>query len=449
MLRLIFSELASHARLWFGGLTVTTTAAAIGALAASLIETGAQLGGESFMGLVSMSSVVIAFTSVTAMIVLGAVATLTVNLNQRNYALWQLVGIRPAAITVVVLTQLTMVALLGSVLGCLIATPLKQPIFEALFGSWAVLEGVTLVFGPLSWLGVTAAITTIMLISGLRGARRAARVEPIEVLREPNPPELRLGWFRWVLAGLSVAAIVGFILGVRGTELNQMATPILFFGPLVAALIATLGPLLFPLVLRAWTSLVPPRASASWFLARNSARYKLGQSTAAISPLMVATALAGSLYTAGGTLGNAIEVTTGRNSFSMPIESTIVMLGGPLLLSAVGAAVIIFMSSRAREREFALVQAAGGTHPTIARASVWEAVIYVVTGALLAALAILASGVFAALALSAVAPGTMPSFGVVPAAVVGGAGLLLVLLATVIPTLVALRRDVPRALAVE
>jgi putative ABC transport system permease protein len=135
---------------------------------------------------------------------------------------------------------------------------------------------------------------------------------------------------------------------------ERLEVPLWIISPLVATLLVCLGPIAFPALLRGWTSLVPRRWST--FLAR-SAAHSIGRSTGAVNPLMVAVALAGGLYSANGTV-RAAEGTSASPSIS--IGTVVLLLGGPLLLSALGSAVTIFMSARVRNREAALVRATGG-----------------------------------------------------------------------------------------
>ena len=186
--------------------------------------------------------------------------------------------------------------------------------------------------------------------------------------------------------------------------------------------------------------------SASWFLARNSARYRLSQSNAAISPLMVAIALAGGLYTLAATLDAALLARGGSTtSTGLALEGVVILLGGPLLLSAVAAAATVFMSGRARQREFALIQAAGSTQSVISLAAIWEAVIYTMTATILGTIATVAGGLIIASELSLALP--VVSFSTI--GLIAAGGLVLILIATIAPTVAALRHEIPRTLAVE
>ncbi len=447
MIRLVLSDLAGHARVWLGTLAVTIAAGFVAAIAAGLIETGAFHGGRVQEGLGSTSSAVIAFTAVTALIVLSSTANLTVALQQRGYALWQLVGIRPALVGLVVLAQLGIVGILGALIGCLIAMPVFGPLFTWAFREWEHMRGISLHLGIVSVLAVTAAIAVIVLLGGLRGARRAGRTPPIEALRDPEPPRVRMGWLRLLLTAATLIAIVGIAASLNGASFSQISGQSILLTPLIAAVLAAAGPIVFPLVLRAWTALLPARASASWFLARNSARYRLSHSSAAISPLMVAIALTAGLYTTGATLNAAYAAQTGSSEDygTLAPEGVVILLGGPLLLSAVAAAATVFMSGHARERELALVQAAGSTRAAIVLTAIWEALIYAVTAVLLGTAATVAGGLIVAAALAL----PFPSVSFAPLGLIAGGGLLLILAATVAPTAAALRHEIPRTLAVE
>lgn len=446
-MRLVLSDLAAHARVWLGVLAVTITTGVVGAIAAGLIETGLVHGGQVQDGLSSTSAAVIMFTAVTALIVLSSTANLTVALQQRSYALWQLVGIRPALVALVVLTQLGIVGALGALIGCLVALPVYPPLFVWAFREWPDMRGISLHLGTISVLLVVTTITAVVLLGGLRGARRASRTPPIEALRDPEPPHIKIGWLRILLTLLLLGGIVALALTLDGNaSISAFSGQAILLTPLVASALATAGPLVFPLALRAWTALLPSEASASWFLARNSARYRLSQSSAAIGPLMVAIALAGGLYTTGATLAAAQAVRTGSSEgFDLAPEGVVILLGGPLLLSAVAAAATVFMSGHARERELALIQAAGSTHEVITLTAIWEAVIYAATAAILGTAATVIGGLIIAAELSLPVP--VVSFATL--GLIAGGGLVLILAATVAPTMAALRHEIPLTLAVE
>lgn len=447
MNRLILSDLVTHARVWLGVLAVIVVAGFVGAIAAGLLETGFRHGGRVLDGLSSTSAAVIMFTSITALIVLTSTAGLTVALQKRNYALWQIVGIRPSLVGLVVLGQLAIVGALGAVIGSLIAIPVFEPLFIWVFRDWSNMKGISLHLDAGSVLIVVATVTAVVMLGGLRGARQASRVPPIEALRDPEPPRVKMGWLRIILTLLILCGAIALAWALDGrASLSGFSGQAILITPLIAAAMVTAGPVLFPVVLRAWTSLVPAEVSASWYLARNSSRYRLSQSTATISPLLVATALAGGLYTMAATMDQALADRSGSTtSTGLAPEGVVILLGGPLLLSAVAAAATVFMSGGVRERELALIQAAGSTQPTVILTAFWEAVIYTVTAAILGAAATVIGGIIIAAKLAL----TFPVISFSTLTLIAAGGFILILAATLAPTAAALRHEIPRTLAVE
>ncbi|WP_250000888.1 FtsX-like permease family protein [Actinoplanes sp. M2I2] len=436
MLRLIVSDLVANRRIWLGALLIATATALVGAVVASDIQTAVAAGGTEALALYGLSGTVAAFTLVTALIVVGAVTNLTVTLQQRGYALWQLVGLSPGRVRLVVTTQLFTVSLLGGVAGCLLALPILRPLSRYAFAGSPELAALDPRFTPAGAVPVVLFVAVVITLGGFRGAGRAAHTPPIQSLREVEPPDRRMTVARWI-GGLATAAVVAVIVAtLPGTGLDTIAVPLMVISPLIAGVLAAFGPLFLARLVRAWTSLLPATASAAWFLARNSTAANVGRSTATISPLMVAVALAGGLYTANGAVG--------APSGSLSTGTVVLLIGGPLLLAVLGAVATVFMSSRRRDRELALIVAAGGTPVVVLAAAAAEAVIYVGTAVLLGGFAVGVTSV-----IGAWAAGTWTAAGVVPSLAIAGLGLLLVLVATMVPTALALRNEVPRVLAPE
>lgn len=103
------------------------------------------------------------------------------------------------------------------------------------------------------------------------------------------------------------------------------------------------------------------------------------------------------------------------------------------------------MSGHAREREFALIQAAGSTQTVIVLTAIWEAIIYTVTAAILGVTATVLGGLIIAIALNL----AFPTVSFATIGLLAGGGFVLILAATVVPTVAALRHNIPHTLAVE
>ena len=449
MMLLIFSELRSQWRAWVGVFILAVAAGFVLAIGASIADTGAELGGK-FQGILSgAAATILMFSGVSALAVLSSVATLTVTLQQRSYALWQLIGARPRTVGIIVLLQLLIVSLVGAALGVAVARPAADPLFALGFGTVPGLGGVHVHFGGVTVLSSVLGVCGIVLLGGWRAARRAAFTPPLEILRDAEPRRGRMRGFRWIFVIAAVTAAYALSSSLFGATLSQSSSRIPLITPVLTIFIVAIAPLLYPAVLMAWTAVLPARVSSAWFLARHQARYRLAYSTAAITPLLVGISLSAGLYTAAATLDDAFRIQGTGGNAALHANEVALLLGGPLLLAAVAAAIVVFMSSRTRGQELALLQASGATHRTIIFTAALEAVIYVITAAILALAIIVASSVILAAGLSTAVPGTTATIDAMPGLIIAGIGCALILLATLGPTIVGLRKDVMRTLSAE
>ncbi|ADB33041.1 protein of unknown function DUF214 [Kribbella flavida DSM 17836] len=448
MLRLLTRDLIFNARIWLGLVAVSAAGAAAVAVSASLAEAAYRTPGNTGLALYGISGSLLVFTSVAAVVVFSSVAGLTVSLHRRDHALWQMVGIGPGSIRTIVLVQLVVVGTVGAVLGCLLTAPLLQPVANYVFAGSSGLDGVRLRLGAVGAFATVAVVAGLLLAGGSGTARRAGRVSGLELLREAAVPQLSMTRVRWLLGAGLLAVITSVVVGLRGRAPADLETSLSLIPPMVSGLLVAVSPLATAPLARAWTSLVPARASASWYLARNVAFAALDRSTAAINPLVVTIALTGGLYSAHGAVGAFEAARTGTPSAEIPAQFVVLLLGGPLLLAAVGAAATVAMSGRARTRDAALLEAAGGTPGTVVASAAWEAVVQVGTAALLGTVAV-ASGAVAgvwALGWQSLSAATA---GLAAVGVTAAGGLVLVLTATVVPAVLRLRHDPVRVLTAE
>ncbi|WP_433132506.1 hypothetical protein ACQPWW_13320 [Micromonospora sp. CA-240977] len=443
MRRLVFADLLDNARIWFGLFAVTALTAVVTAVVAAAIETGVVVGGFVALALYAISGTMLMFGAVTAFVVLGSVAGLAVTLQQRAYALWQVIGLRPAHVRRIVLAQVAIVALAGGMSGCLIARPVLGPLFRFGFSAGTGIAGLDVKFGLLSATVVVVFVVLLALAAGAKGARRAARTEVIATLREADAPPAAMNAKRWVGGGLLLVLLSGISLSLPDTNADKLSAPLMLIGALLSGICAAWSPLLLGRLMRFWTALVPASWSSAWYLARQTTAGNLGRSAAAVNPLMVAVALVGSLYAAHDVVGRA----PGSQSPPLQAGAVVFLLGGPVVLSALGATMTIFMASRTRERDVALLTATGASWATALRAAAAESLIYVGTAALLGAAVV---GLIRLLGALVVGAAVVPSAETVTSmALVLFGGVVLMVPATVVPTVLALRQDAPLALSAE
>lgn len=122
------------------------------------------------------------------------------------------------------------------------------------------------------------------------------------------------------------------------------------------------------------------------------------------------------------------------------------MLGGPVLLCAIGVAVSVVMSSTSRTRDVALLTASGARPQTLLAAAACEAFIHVVTATLVGMAGVVVSNAIVAYTVG------LPLFADLTfkeGLVVSLVGFVLVLIATFVPICTALNRDAATVLSAQ
>ena len=451
MIRLLRAELRHGWATWVGLVAVASIAALSFSVGIAMLETGLEVGGEILAASVSFLSILLLLSVPAGAIVVAAVAGLAVDLHRATYARWQLAGVSPRQTTVIVLVQLACAGAVAGAVGFAISLPVVPAFLHAVFehdSTWW--SSATIRPGALTAAIVVPLTIAVTVLGGARAAVSAGRTPPLSALREPDPESKRMRWWRWLVFAvvLLAAGVGGALAPFRAEERSTAISQFPLLPAYLTAIVATIGPVLSPAVLRAWTSLIPPRRSTVWFLARNQARYHLGRSTASVTPLFVGTALLGGLMTMAATTGTAMSDAGLPGNFDLGILQVMLLIGGPVALGAMGAGVVLFMSNRTQGSEQALLRASGATRGVVIAAALWQAVIHVVTATLLASLVIVGTALITSAALSRFVPAG-PVFDVGAAAALVAVGLVLTASATVVPTLLRLREPLAARLSVE
>lgn len=441
MIRLVFSDLRDHAATWAGAFCVAMACGYIGGWASAL-----QTMAGADKNLQNASTMVTVFSLVAAVAVLASAANLTVGAQRRSYALWQLANVRPRLISGVVLIQLAVVAVLGALCGTLLMAVTLAPLFPLVMsahgGYTDIVPQVDTKLLPSVWFGVAG----VFLLGGLGGARRAGKTPPLSILRDPATKRRGMTWLRLVLFVALAAATYWLVLIMIGTAPDVVMNYALFIPISMVATLASVAPLVFSVLLRVWTRIVPQRSCDAWYLARHAARFGLATSTSVETPIMVVFGLVAGIYSIVGVWADLAQQQGNAGFTGLDSTLIILLLGGPVLLCAVGAAVSVVMSSRSRTSDVALLIASGARPETLLAAAACEALIHAVTATLVGMIAVVVSSVSVAYALG------LPLFGNLlfgEGLFVSLAGFILVLVATMVPTWTALNREAASVLAVQ
>ena len=360
----------------------------VGGFAASLIATA-----RTYPNTESLAASVIMFSAVAAVAVLASVAGLTVSAQRRSYALWQLANVSPRRVAAVVLAQLAVVAVLGAAVGTSIEAASFAPLFPLVFSSpdYQPIDQVVPDAGLLLMPAVWAAVACVFLVGGARGARSAAKMPPMTALREPEAARKGVTAMRALVSAVLGLGAWQIASSLFGAELRALSNS-LFLPLLMVATLVPVAPAALSALMAAWTAPVPQRRLHAWYLARRTARYGLAASTSTETPIMVGFALVAGIFSLGGLLEGYIRQ-QGLTGYSATLDwtSSVLLLGGPVLLCAVGAAASVVMTSKTRTRDVALLVAAGARPGTLLAAAACEALVHAVTATLAGMAVVIAS----------------------------------------------------------
>ena len=389
-------------------------------------------------------------------VVIGSSTSLVVDSRRGSLARLALSGATPQQIVSTVMVQLVVVSLVCAIIGNVPALLLLQPslaflAFErganypvpaAVYALWPVLLSNLLAVG-------------LALMAGLRQARRASRVAPVEALRQSvTGAEERMTRGKWWKAGLCVFLIVALYATIptlaanRNKEtISNMIIIAMTLLIITAALLTQLAPVVVGRLTKAWTTFVPS-FDPSWDLARATTIAKAGRLTKSVVPVMMAIGLLFGIQALGDTLAasflaNDIDVGLAAGG----PETLLVFLGLPLLVALSGSVGSLIMMSKQRDAELALSGIIGTTPGQRFSMPVMEGAIVTVTGAVMSLVMVAVAIGFLAIGFPAADFTVAFSFSWGLFAAAFAAALLITVAATLLPTVPSLHRPETRVIA--
>ncbi|MFT3889906.1 MAG: hypothetical protein QM713_17315 [Arachnia sp.] len=389
--------------------------------------------------------------------VISAVTGLVVQARRGALARLALAGATPGQVSRILLGQLAIVAIAGSVVGIVIAIVVQPFAVAEAVGERGASRDLAIVrVDPVLVIVAVAVFVLFALLAGLKQARSAAAVAPVEALRTmPGAEVRRRRILRWVGAVLVALTAVGVAtaaiaaapeLGVDGGDtVMQAAVGCILLTSIVLSLSA---PLTIGLLTRAWTALVPSR-SASWVLARAAVVARGERLSRTVTPIAMAVGMIVGLQA----ITRAVVVVLdqlGRDQIEHAGTAAVLGLIGLVLLIAISGGVsAVLIMSRQREAELALAGVVGATRSQQILIPVWEGIIVTVTATILGlVMSAVGSIVFAvgtsALNLGVTAPVVVPWLELVVVMLVCA---VIVVAATTLPVLRSLGRPARQVVA--
>lgn len=394
MLRLALADLRRSWRVWGGASVLLVAAATMIVWMAALAAIGfGNLDVEAFadevrrghsrganLAAAGLASAMVSTGLILLLVVaatVAAVGALVVDQQRRTLALWQLAGMSDGQLAAVLLAQMTVLASLAAALGLALAALSLPAVIAYATRNGLVWPQMSLSAAPWGAAAGAALSVGVFLAGTFAACWRLHRIRAIEALHPVDPEPARVSVLRWLWLGCAAAATalcaVATAMSKQGGANGALLLMLLLWMSLQAA-----GPALLPRLVRAWTRRVPWADAPAWLLARCALDASRARLAGSVLPVAVAVILLTglmSLQASAAAAAGAAARGPGVTAFSL-----IAVVGLPMAVSLVGAAVMAFMSSLRRDREVALSALAGATPGQQVLQAVFESAIVVVSG---------------------------------------------------------------------
>lgn len=400
MRRVLAAELRDSWPAWLGvslGFVMTGFALALAALVLqSALAASEILPETALIAYTFIAGTNLVLATVVGLSVVGASTSLVVDSRRGALARLALAGATPGAVVRTVLTQLTVVAVGSALVADLLAMLALRPTLAFLVRERATDGGgveVPAVVAPGVLVVVNLVWVLVVLSGGFRQARRASRIPPVEALRQAqaSPPGRRRDAGRWVRAGLAllvmagVFALVPILAAQRNSETFTQIMQANLFGLVVTGwLLTELMPAIVRPLTALWTRVLPASVSPTWWVARATVLARAERLARSVTPVMFTIGLSFGILGLPVTY-NAIFAAAGVDVRLEHIgaDTFLVNLGLALGIALCGSVGSLFMMSKQREAELALLGIAGATPAQRTSTATLEAVIVTGTATLL------------------------------------------------------------------
>ncbi|MCI1747770.1 MAG: ABC transporter permease [Acidipropionibacterium sp.] len=379
MTRLVLRDLTQHLSDWAWTFLVALAcavavsgelAAVNGAVASARAHHQPELADSATTAAV----LCLVFVAMAAVSVLLSVCGLVISRRRRDLGLWRALGMRPATAGGVLLAEVALVGAVAGLAGSVLAVPAGRALLVLLIREQMALPGsrpLWSVGGGVGCLLITACVCCL----GSAGVVRRAAVEPeAQALREgpgSRARTVRLGSAVRVLLALgAVGGLVAALL-VRATGQDGPALKAVGAGFALFALVVIVAPWLTPVFERMLGSLGGSR-SVVWHVAGRSCAVDSRRSSATTLPFAIAIGLVGLFF--GWRASGASGVTP---------SSFLALLGPALFVAWAGGVAVLAMGAQQRQRDGALLTAAGARDGQLIAIDLLEGVFHTVSAILL------------------------------------------------------------------
>lgn len=408
---MVWRDVIEHRTVWFGAALVAAATAMFTTVCLNAIIGGVVADPSVFTeplgrsALLQTATNLLALSGGPAIVVLMTVLGTLVPQMREVHASWRLAGASPGQVLRIFCQQVILTSAVGAFVGALASLPLQGAANSFLGRGMA--PGLT---QPPGFLTVASILGSVLIVSiwgaaaALYPAWRASRTSPLagRVPEQQQKPTrlmviVTLAFIVLIQLPLLVPLVALPALEADGGDgIVQGLVTLLPAGQALVITIALLGHFVLARFMGRWTRLPGLAQWTPWRIARHMAVTRAAESTAIVLPLMIGIGLFASFNIVGTAARNA----AGPAGAHINLFDGVLMLAPIGLIGAVGSASVAFMASRRRERDVTALRIAGASPEDSLAVFACEAVIYVVTAVIAAAVPALGTCGLMALALT-------------------------------------------------
>ena len=342
------------------------------------------------------------YSALVAIPVVAVVGQSCVQALRTNWARWRLAGAVPRQVFLSVIMTIATLGLVSCIPGILVGILVDQTFSSILTRIASEKMGaIEVIQTPTTILFTAVSVVGIAVLGAFGPARTAVKVPATEAIREMSLSIRRMSLTRWGLGALwslicAAQLFLAFTIQPQKIDdgLPAGGGQAMLAAILISILSVIIAPALVPGLLKVW-SLPLAHLGGPWLVARRSTSWRASLSGSAVALLGLGFSFTAALMTNLCTTESVVASAHLPNKINQ--LDTLVMIAILGLIALLGAIAVVAMTSRSRQREFAILRCGGSTIKQIRAQAVIESLLYTCTALLLSGVPLIVTAVGEAL----------------------------------------------------
>ena len=342
------------------------------------------------------------YSALVAIPVVAVVGQSCVQALRTNWARWRLAGAVPRQVFLSVIMTIATLGLVSCIPGILVGILVDQTFSSILTRIASEKMGaIEVIQTPTTILFTAVSVVGIAVLGAFGPARTAVKVPATEAIREMSLSIRRMSLTRWGLGALWSLICAGQLFLAFTSQPRKIDDGLpagggqaMLAAILISILSVIIAPALVPGLLKVWSSPLA-HLGGPWLVARRSTSWRASLSGSAVALLGLGFSFTAALMTNLYTTESVVASAHLPNKINQ--LDTLVMIAILGLIALLGAIAVVAMTSRSRQREFAILRCGGSTIKQIRAQAVIESLLYTCTALLLSSVPLIVTAVGEAL----------------------------------------------------